>query len=52
MPDFKYTEILPLGEDQTTYRKISDSGFKLEKIGKERGINVIDGIVNNINSLI
>ena len=33
MPDFKYTEILPLGEDQTTYRKISDSGFKLEKMG-------------------
>ncbi|MEM7288731.1 MAG: fumarate hydratase, partial [Actinomycetota bacterium] len=26
MPDFDHTELLPLGEDTTTYRKISDDG--------------------------
>ena len=26
MPDFDYTELLPLGPDTTTYRKISDDG--------------------------
>ncbi|MFM1826221.1 MAG: hypothetical protein RLZZ37_856 [Actinomycetota bacterium] len=33
MAEFQYTELLPLGEDKTTYRKISDSGFKIEKMG-------------------
>ena len=35
MAEFQYTELLPLGEDKTTYRKISDSGFKLEKMGNK-----------------
>ncbi len=35
MAEFKYTEILPLGEDKTTYRKISDSGFKIDKLGEK-----------------
>jgi fumarate hydratase class I len=33
MAEFKYTELLPLGEDSTQYRKISDTGFKIEKLG-------------------
>jgi fumarate hydratase class I len=33
MVEFKYTELLPLGEDSTEYRKISDTGFKIEKLG-------------------
>ena len=33
MAEFKYTELLPLGEDSTEYRKISDTGFKIEKLG-------------------
>jgi len=33
MVEFKYTELLPLGKDSTQYRKISDSGFKIEKLG-------------------
>ncbi len=33
MSEFKYTELLPLGEDSTEYRKISDTGFKIEKLG-------------------
>jgi fumarate hydratase class I len=35
MAEFQYTELLPLGEDKTTYRKISDSGFKIEKLGNK-----------------
>ena len=35
MAEFKYTELLPLGEDSTQYRKISDSGFKVEKLGNK-----------------
>ncbi len=35
MAEFQYTELLPLGEDKTTYRKISDSGFKIEKMGNK-----------------
>ncbi len=35
MAEFQYTELLPLGEDKTSYRKISDSGFKLEKMGNK-----------------
>ncbi|MFM9095266.1 MAG: fumarate hydratase [Actinomycetes bacterium] len=35
MAEFQYTELLPLGEDKTTYRKIYDSGFKLEKMGNK-----------------
>ena len=33
MVEFKYTELLPLGEDSTKYRKISETGFKVEKHG-------------------
>jgi fumarate hydratase class I len=33
MAEFKYTELLPLGKDSTEYRKISDTGFKIEKLG-------------------
>ena len=33
MVEFKYTELLPLGEDSTNYRKISATGFKVEKHG-------------------
>ena len=35
MAEFQYTELLPLGEDKTAYRKISDSGFKIEKLGNK-----------------
>ena len=35
MAEFKYTELLPLGEDSTQYRKISDTGFKIEKLGNK-----------------
>jgi len=35
MAEFQYTELLPLGEDKTSYRKVSDSGFKLEKMGNK-----------------
>ena len=35
MAEFQYTELLPLGEDKTTYKKISDSGFKIEKMGNK-----------------
>ena len=35
MAEFKYTELLPLGEDSTQYRKISDAGFKVEKLGNK-----------------
>ena len=48
MPDFKYTEILPLGEDQTTYRKISDSGFKLEKIGNYEFLSIDEDTIKKL----
>ena len=48
MPDFKYTEILPLGEDQTTYRKISDSGFKLEKIGNYEFLSIDEDAIKKL----
>jgi fumarate hydratase class I len=35
MAEFQYTELLPLGEDKTAYKKISDSGFKIEKLGNK-----------------
>jgi fumarate hydratase class I len=41
MVEFKYTELLPLGEDSTEYRKISDTGFKIEKLGDKEFL-VID----------
>ncbi len=41
MVEFKYTELLPLGKDSTQYRKISDSGFKIEKLGDKEFL-VID----------
>jgi fumarate hydratase class I len=41
MAEFKYTELLPLGEDSTEYRKISDTGFKIEKLGDKEFL-VID----------
>ena len=48
MPDFKYTEILPLGEDKTTYRKISDSGFKLEKIGNYEFLSIDEDAIKKL----
>ncbi len=48
MPDFKYTEILPLGEDKTTYRKISDSGFKLEKIGNYEFLSIDEDTIKKL----
>jgi fumarate hydratase class I len=39
--EFKYTELLPLGQDQTEYRKISESGVKIERLGDKEFL-VID----------
>ena len=40
MPDFDYTELLPLGEDTTNYRKISDEGVSTFEVNGETFLKV------------
>ena len=40
MPDFDYTELLPLGEDTTEYRKLSDDGVSTFEAGGEQFLKV------------
>ena len=36
LPPYKHTPLFPLGKDETTYRKISSSGVRVEQVmGKE-----------------
>ena len=40
MPDFDYSEILPIGDDTTRYRKISDDGVSTFEAGGETFLKV------------
>lgn len=41
LPPFEHHELFPLGEDQTVYRKLTDKGVHLEKMG-EKDILVVE----------
>jgi fumarate hydratase class I len=47
MVEFKYTELLPLGEDSTNYRKISATGFKVEKHGTKEFLVIEPETIKN-----
>ena len=40
MPDFSYSELLPLGKDETTYRLVSREGVSVVKLGDREFLQV------------
>ena len=39
-PEFSYSELLPLGDDKTNYRKLGSAGVSVVKLGERDFLQV------------
>jgi len=50
MPDFSYSELLPLGSDETTYRLVSREGVSVVKLGDKEFLQVEPAAIEKLTA--